>query len=87
MPGAVYVYEPTRPRLINPVKLANGSFQFTFANPDGLSFTVLATTDLSLPLSNWTALGSPVSIGGGLYQFTDSTAVNYSRRFYQLRSP
>jgi len=47
----------------------------------------LATTDLSLPLSNWTALGSPVSIGGGLYQFTDSTAVNYSRRFYQLRSP
>ena len=35
----------------------------------------------------WTSLGSPTPVGPGLYQFSDPEAVNFPRRFYQLRTP
>jgi hypothetical protein len=38
-----------------------------------------------LPLAQWTVLGPPVSLGGGLYQFTDILATNHAQRFYLLR--
>src|SRR5205823_11074226 len=41
-----------------PMKLGNGAFQFAFINTPGATFTVLAATNVSLPLSNWTALGA-----------------------------
>jgi hypothetical protein len=67
--------------------LSGGAFQFSFTNTSPKALTVLGSTNLSLPSSDWTALGSPVSVGGGLYQFTDPAATNHARRFYQLRSP
>ena len=77
---------PPRPRL-TALPATGGPFQFTFSNPAGLSYTVLATTDIALPASSWTALGAPVSIGGGVYQFTDTDSASYPRRFYQLKTP
>jgi hypothetical protein len=47
----------------------------------------LATTDVETPVENWEALGAPVPVGGGLYQFTDPAATSQPQRFYQLRSP
>src|SRR5262249_1372405 len=79
-------YAPA-PRLINPIKLSNGSFQFSFTNLSGAGFKVLAATNLSLPSSNWVVLGSPVALAGSLYQFTDPNAGSYPRRFYRLRWP
>src|SRR5687767_9784635 len=38
-------------------RLPNGSFQFGFTNQSGLSFTVLASTNVALPMSNWTWMG------------------------------
>jgi hypothetical protein len=73
------------PMLINPVHNANGSFQFTFAAAPGSTFTALATTNISLPLTNWTTLGTPVEISPGLFQFTDSQAPANSQRFYTVR--
>jgi hypothetical protein len=67
--------------------LGGGVFQFSFTNTNTTAFTVLASTNVNLPASNWTALGSPISVGGGVYQFTDPTATNHARRFYQLRTP
>jgi uncharacterized delta-60 repeat protein len=75
------------PRLINPVKLDNGAFQFSFTNLSSANFSVLATTNLVLPSSNWTVLGSPTCLGGSLYQFTDFDAANHPQRFYKLRLP
>lgn len=75
------------PLLIAPVVLGDGSFQFTFTNPAGASFTVLATADMALPVINWAVLGAPTPIGGSLYQFSDSGATNYPQRFYLLRVP
>jgi hypothetical protein len=67
--------------------LGNGAFQFGFTNNQGLSFTVWTTTNLSLPMTNWTALGSPGVTGSGQYQFTDPTATNSVRSFYRVSSP
>ena len=66
---------------------ADGSFQFAFTNRPGASFTVLGTTNLSLPLSNWTALGAPIESAAGQFQFTDAQATDGRQRFYRLRSP
>lgn len=75
------------PILTNPRSLTDGSFQFAFTNQAGAFFEVLATTNLALPLSNWTLLGSATELSSGAYQFTDSQATNVVRRFYRVRSP
>ena len=67
--------------------LGNGAFQFTFTNAANTAFSVLATTNVSLPSSNWTVLGTATNAGGGIYQFTDPGATNHPQRFYQLRGP
>jgi hypothetical protein len=67
--------------------LGGGVFQFSFTNTNAVAFSVLASTNVAAPLASWENLGAPVSVGDGIYQFTDSGATNYARRFYQLRSP
>jgi hypothetical protein len=73
------------PLLVQPTRLGNGVFQFRFTNQTLLDYEVRATTDLSLPVSNWDSLGLPAPQGGGLYQVNDGLAPNHSRRFYLLR--
>src|SRR5262249_46512717 len=63
-------------------------FQLTFSdNTPGATFTVLAATNLSLPLNSWMVLGQPLPVGPGRFQFTDLEATNYLERFYRLSSP
>jgi len=79
---------PPSPPFLSSVRvLGNGAFQFTFTNASAVTFTVLASTNVSLPSANWTVLGSPVPIGGGIYQFTDSDSTNHRARFYRLLLP
>jgi len=78
---------PTVIVLANPVRLPNGSVQFSFSNVPGASFTALAATDVMSPAGSWTALGSVTEVSPGQYQFTDSQAVNHPQRFYRVRSP
>jgi hypothetical protein len=73
--------------LTNLAKLANGAFQFTFTNTPNAPFTVLGTTNLSLPFSNWTALVGLTEGPPGQYQFTDLPATNTPWRFYRVTSP
>lgn len=61
------------------------SFQFT-GNPNG-SYSVLATTNLILPLADWTVLGSATLVSSDLFQYVDTHATNYPQRFYKLRAP
>ena len=67
--------------------LGGGAFQFSFTNSNDTAFTVLASSNVALPSSQWQSLGSPLPVGGGRYQFTDPGATNFARRFYQLRTP
>jgi hypothetical protein len=83
------LYAPTPSPIIlsNAAVLANGAFQFAFANTPGVSFSVLGSTNPSVPLSNWTALGSVTEGPPGQFQFTDSQATNSPQRFYRVQSP
>ena len=73
-------------RIFKPFVLGNGHFQFSFTNQSSTVYEVLGTTNLSLPVNQWEVLGLPTSLGGGLYQFTDTLATNQARRFYLLRA-
>jgi hypothetical protein len=67
--------------------LGNGAFQFSFSNAANLPFSVLASTNIALPQTNWTVVGTATNAGGGLYIFTDPGATNQPRQFYRLRYP
>jgi DNA-binding beta-propeller fold protein YncE len=75
------------PTLIGAQMLGNGVFQFSFSNLARASFTVLSTTNLTLPLSNWTVVGAATNIGAGLYQFASEPRTNDPQRFFRTRSP
>ena len=75
------------PRLTGATLFGNGAFQFGFSNLSGVPFTALATTNLTLPSSNWTVLGPATEIFPGQFQFIDFAATNFPYRFYQIRSP
>src|SRR6185369_11995709 len=74
-------------KLEGPFSLPGGVFQLRFTNLSGLSFTVLASTNLSLGSSNWTVLGTPTEAPPGYYQFNDLPTTNNGTRFYRVRSP
>ena len=68
-------------------KLGSGSFQFNFTNDPGTLFTVLASTNLSLAMSNWTTLGTMGEISAGQFQFTDPLPATGQCRYYRIRTP
>ena len=75
------------PIALSSATMSNGVFRFSFTNTPGANFTVLSTTNVSLPLSNWTALGSLAEISPGQFQFTHSKATTNQQRFYCVRAP
>jgi hypothetical protein len=77
---------PAPPVLVG-LKKSTSGFQFTFSNSVGAVFGVVATTNLSIPFTNWTALGSVTELSPGQFQFTDPQATNNPRRFYKVRAP
>jgi hypothetical protein len=83
---------PSAPQLFGAAFAPGGGFGFSFISTSGVRFTVYASTDVALPLSQWTALGPPVEDNQGsysLYQFTDPQAASQSmaQRFYLVSSP
>jgi hypothetical protein len=85
--GAYEFGWPTSQRIIGPQKLSNGTLQFTFTNRSDAIFNVLATTNVSLPSTQWFDLGPAMPLSDGLYRFTDPGASSQKLRFYQLRWP
>jgi PKD repeat protein len=87
--GTAELYTTTVPiiTILNPIRLAGGTFQFSFTNTPGADSTVFTTTNLGLPFTNWTTLGSATEVSPGQFQFTDPQATNNSKRFYRVRSP
>jgi hypothetical protein len=89
IPGASSVLRVDIPslQLVQPMTLPGATFEFEFFYTAGSPSTVLASSNLTQPLSNWAALGSATEISPGQFQFTDPQAMNYAHRFYQVRSP
>jgi len=73
--------------LLKGVAIQSGAFSFNFTNLSVADFTVLASTNVGLPSSQWSTLGAAAQLAPGQYHFTDSTAPNYPRRFYRVVSP
>jgi sugar lactone lactonase YvrE len=74
------------PSLTGAQVTGNGVFQFGFINNPNASFTVLSSTNLSLPLSQWTVAGPATMTAPGVFRFT-ATATNTAPTFYVVRSP
>jgi hypothetical protein len=77
----------TPPNLTGARMLRNGVLQFAFTNTPGASFTVVSTTNLSLPFANWTVVGAASNTAPGQFQFTSQPTTNDPQRFYGVRSP
>ena len=62
---------------------------FTFTNTPGLTFSILATNNLTAPKATWPVIGTAVEspASSGNYQFTDVNAATNTTRFYLLRQP
>jgi hypothetical protein len=75
--------------LVPPVVLSQtiigGKFQLSFTGPDGQSYRVLGTTNLSLPLASWTVLTNGTFAGPAT--FIDTATADNPARFYKVGSP
>lgn len=74
------------PSITGITRLANGAMELTGKGPRGATLRVLGSTDVTLPIVNW----SQVSTGrfvGGVFTITDSQATSYPRRFYRAVKP
>ena len=81
--GNVRLIETTALNLVNPA-MTNGQLQFTVQSEPGVVFQILATTNLSLPATNWTGLGTLTNLTGSL-SIVDQTAAGLGQRFYTAR--
>lgn len=81
---------PEPPSLIGPALSSDGTLRLAFTNTPGYLFTIMGSTDPSLPLTDWSVLGQAAYdlAGPGSYQFTDIGAgTNLTQRFYRVRWP
>jgi hypothetical protein len=81
---------PVPPAVTEMTTSGDGTFQFTFTNTPGYLFTILGSTNLSLPLTDWQELGpATYSLSGpGSYLFADPGAgTNQPQRYYRVRWP
>jgi hypothetical protein len=71
-----------------PCLITSGSngLGFQFTGTPGAVFAVLASTNITLPFTDWTTIGNAVEEPAGYFQFTDA-ATNSGHRFYRVRSP
>ncbi len=67
-------------------RASNGSFQLTGTGPGTGAYRIFATTNVALPLANWTQIASGNFVGGA-FTFTDQNATNYVQRFYSVATP
>jgi autotransporter-associated beta strand protein len=73
------------PVLAGATYLGGGGFSLSFSGGNGQSYRVLASTNISTPLTNWLVLTNGV-FGAGTVNFTD-TAATGRQKFYRISSP
>jgi hypothetical protein len=84
--GAYEYQLPVLPLKFNCTFTSDGP-QLFFTNTPGATFTLLGSTDFTLPVENWDVLGQPDEIAPGQFRWTDLDYGNYDFRFFMLRSP
>jgi hypothetical protein len=86
--GAFEIQWPSNPfRFASCTRSADGSIQITVTNVHGANLTMLAATNVYLPLPAWTVLGQIPEIAPGYFQYEEPAPVNSPVRFYRIRCP
>lgn len=95
-PGLAWSFNPTNGTLsvlsVEPPQIkdfaigAEGSFNLAGSGPNGQGYRVLAATNVTLPLSNWTTLATGV-FAGGVFHYSDTQSTNHSQRYYRVAMP
>jgi hypothetical protein len=75
----------TRPRFTGVVSTntKTAGYTLTFTGLPATSYTVWASTNMV----DWVPIGTGSETQAGDYEFTDSSAANYSSRFYRISAP
>jgi hypothetical protein len=77
--------------LSSPVTLAaviqNGQFKIQFSSTPGATFTIVGATNISLPMSQWTVIGSASEISPGQFHFLEPFVTNRAAQFYRVNLP
>jgi hypothetical protein len=83
------VVEPPPPSFRS-IQITNGGGSFVMSGTGGVTngtYYVLASTNLALPLNQWTSIATNPFDGIGNFIFTDTTAANSLSGFYRLQLP
>jgi len=91
--GSIFITS-TNPALITPphitsFQLLGGNFAITGTNGNapGTFFYTLASTNLALPLTNWTILATNQFGSGGGFNFTNTLNFDRTQQYFILRLP
>ena len=71
--------------LTNATRLVSGFLQLSGVGVPNFAYTVGASTNLAA--TNWISIGTTTANAGGIWQFTDTNAPGFARRFYRLSYP
>ena len=83
---SVTVNALVKPVVSAPVKNGSG-FSFSFTGPNGQPYTVLTTTNVALPVANWTVALTNVAFGvSGTASYTNAGPTD-PQRYYKVKSP
>jgi hypothetical protein len=75
------------PPSLGGVLLTGGALTFSFTSTPGLSFSVVATTNVTAPIAIWPLLGAATEGPAGNYHFTDQNAATKPQTYYTVRQP
>jgi hypothetical protein len=79
---------PPEPPTITGVRLSNGTIELSGSNGmSGGSYYVLTSTNLALPLSNWTRMLTNLFDENGSFGITNAVDPTAPREFYLLQLP
>ena len=79
--------EATVARSVRAQMLDNRLFRFVVSNVPDAHFSVFTTTNLTLPMVDWTVIGTSSNIGPNIFEFTCPSPAADTQRFYRIRSP
>ena len=87
--GTISVQSVVPPKpVINQTQVINGNFIFSGTNgAGGSTYYVLASTNLMLPLSQWTSVSTNSFLGNGQFSITNPIIPGTPQEFYLLQVP
>lgn len=70
--------------ITNITMLGNGAVQMNFSGVSYYTYLIQATTNLAPPVA-WSTIGTNTADSNGLFNFTDSNAIDFPARFYRTK--